>query len=111
MLGLSGGFAHEQNGGGGSNGVSDADESFLGNVASARTGEGEDTGTKEGKRQTNPVRGLAMRVHADNDGDRGTERGDLGKGEVHENDPALDDVHTEIGVYSGEDQARDKRRE
>ena len=52
-----------------------------------------------------------MRVHADDDGDRGAERGDLGQGEVHENDPALDDVYAEIGVYSGEDEARDKRRE
>ena len=38
------------------------------------------------------------------------ERGDLREREVDEDDPALDDVHAEVGVDAGQDQARDERR-
>ena len=42
--------------------------------------------------------------------DRRAERGDLREREVDEDDAALDDVHAEVGVDAGQDQARDERR-
>src|SRR5207247_1785734 len=91
VLGLAGGFAHKKNGGGGSNGVGDADKSFLGNMASARASESEDSGANKGEREADPVRGPAMRVHADDDGDCSAKRGDLRQREVHKNNVRLDD--------------------
>src|SRR5216684_8251306 len=44
MLGLAGGLAHQENGHGGGHGVSDADEGFLRNMASAGTRKGENGG-------------------------------------------------------------------
>ena len=111
VLGLAGGFAHEKNGGGGSDGISDADESFLGNVASARASESEYSGAKEREREADPVGSAAVRVHADDDGDRGAERGDLCESKIHKNDAALDHVHAQIGVDPREDETRDKRCE
>ena len=42
--------------------------------------------------------------------DRRAERRNLRQREVDEDDAALDDVHAEIGVDAGEDQAGDERR-
>jgi hypothetical protein len=39
---------------------------------------------------------------------RRPERRDLRQRQVHEDDPALDDVHAEIGVDPRQDQARDE---
>src|SRR5438093_1148789 len=111
VLGLAGGFAHEEDGGGGSNGVSDTDESFLGNVASARASESEDSGAQEREREADPVRGTAMRVHADDDGNSGAKRGDLRESEVHKDDATLDNVHAKIRVDPGQNEARDERCE
>src|SRR5213592_1864092 len=111
VLGLAGGFAHEKNGGGGSNGVSDADESFLGNVTAAGASESEDSGAKEREREADPVGAAAVRVHADNNRDGGAKRSDLGESEIHENDAALHDMHAKIGVNPGENEAGDEGRE
>ncbi len=108
VLGLAGGFAHEKNGGGGSNGIGDANEGFLGNVASAGASEREDSRAQERERETNPIGGAAVRVHAGDNSDGGAERSDLREREVHKNDAALDHVHAEIGVNPREDEARDK---
>ncbi len=69
------------------------------------------SGAKERERKADPVREAAMRVHADNDGNRGAERSDLRERQVHENDAALDDVHTKVGMNPGENEAGDKGRE
>src|SRR2546428_717994 len=111
VLGLAGGFAHEKNGGGGSNGVSDADESFLGNVTAARASESEDSGAQERERETDPGGRTAVRVHAGDDGDGGAKRSDLGESEIHENDAALHNMHAKIGVNPGENEAGDEGRE
>src|SRR6266446_6362214 len=87
VLGFAGGFAHEQDGGSGSHGVSNADKSFLGNVASAGASESRDSGAN---------------------GDGSAESRDLGKGQVHKNDPTLDHMHAQIGVNPCENEARDK---
>ncbi len=108
MLGFAGGFAHEQDGGSGSHGVSNADKSFLGNVASAGASESKDSGAKKRERQADPIRGASMRVHAGDDGDGSAESRDLGKGQVHKNDPTLDHMHAQIGVNPCENEARDK---
>src|SRR6266436_8732165 len=108
VLGFAGGFAHEQDGGGGSNGISDADKSFLGNVASARASESKDSGAQEREREADPVRSAAVRVHADDDGNGSSKRGDLGECKVHENDAPLDHVHAKIGMNPGENEARDE---
>ena len=42
--------------------------------------------------------------------DRGAERRDLREREVDEDDAPLDDVHAEVGVDAGQDQAGDERR-
>ena len=42
--------------------------------------------------------------------DRRAERGDLRERQVDEDDAALDDVHAEVGVDAGEDQAGDEGR-
>src|SRR5215468_2991805 len=100
VLRLTGSFAHQKNGGSRSDGVGDANESLLGDVAAGAAGEREDGGTEEREGKTDPVRSAAMRVHAADDGDRGAKRRDLGQSKVDENDTALDDVHAQIGVYS-----------
>ena len=42
--------------------------------------------------------------------DRRAERGDLGERQIDEDDAPLDDVHAEVGVDAGEDEAGDERR-
>src|SRR5207245_5887806 len=69
VLSFAGGFAHEQDGGGGSDGVSDTDEGFLRNVAAAAPRYSENGGTEKGEAETDPVRGAPMGVHADDDCD------------------------------------------
>src|SRR6266853_1146675 len=114
VLGFAGGFAHEQDGGSGSNGVGDADKSFLGNVASAGASESKDSGAKKRERQADPIRGASMRVHAGDDGDGSAESRDLGKGQVHKNDPTLDHMHAGVagdGVGSFEVEVRLNKNE
>src|SRR4029077_18389782 len=108
VLGFAGGFAHEQDGGGGSDGVSDTDEGFLRNVAAAAPRDSENGGTEKGEAETDPVRGAPMGVHADDDGDGCAKGSNLRQGKIHKDDAALDDVHAEIGVDAGEDEAGDK---
>ena len=43
-------------------------------------------------------------------GHRRAQRRNLREREVHEDHPSLDDVHTEIGVNPGQDEAGRKRR-
>src|SRR4029077_6116996 len=87
------------------------DESFLRDVAAACAREGEDGSTEKSEAEADPVRTAAVGVHADDNGDGGAKSGDLREGEIHEDDAALDDVHAEIGVNSGENEARDEGRE
>src|SRR5258708_33969825 len=71
VLGFAGGFAHEQDGGSGSNGVSNADKSFLGNVASAGASEREGSGAKKREREADPIRGGSGRVQRGHHSERG----------------------------------------
>src|ERR1700682_3239999 len=110
VLGFASGLAHEQDGHGGSHGVSDADESLLRDVAAAGTRESEDWGTQQREPETDPIRAAAVGIHTHHDGDCRSERGDLRESQIHENDTTLDDVHAEIRVNAGENQAGYKGR-
>jgi hypothetical protein len=79
-------------------------------VAPARASESEDSGAEKREREADPVRGPAMRVHADDDGNGSTERGDLRESKVDKNDASFHNMHAKIRVNAGEDEARDKRR-
>ena len=109
VFGLAGGFAHEEDGGPGSYRVSDADESFLRNVAAPCARKRENGSAEKGEAEADPVGAAAVRVHPDENSHRGTQRGDLCESEIHEDDAALDNMHAEIGVNAGENQARNKR--
>ena len=53
----------------------------------------------------------AMRIHADQNGDRGTQCGNLRQCQVHEDDATLDHVNAQVGVNAGQDEAGQKRRQ
>src|SRR5216684_1281709 len=110
MLGLAGGFAHQENGHGGGHGVSDADEGFLGDMAAAGARKRENGGAEKRESKADPVSAAAVRIHPGDNGDDGAQRGDLRKGKVHENDASLDDMHSKIGMDAGKDQARQERQ-
>ena len=109
VLGFARGFAHQQDGHGGSHGVGDTDEGFLRDVAATGACEGEDRGAQESKSEADPVGTAPMRVHTDDDRDSRAEGGDLREREIDENYPALHDVHPEVRVNASEDQAGYKR--
>src|SRR5258708_25524953 len=102
VLGLAGGLAHEKNGGCGGNGVGDTDKGFLRDVAPARASESEDSGAEKREREADPVRGPAMRVHADDDGNRGAEGGDLRESKVDKNNASFHNMHAHIRVNAGQ---------
>src|SRR6266852_6663207 len=110
MLGFAGGLAHQENRQCGGNGISDADEGFLGNVTAAGARKGENGGAEKRKAEADPVSAAAVRVHPGDNGYDGAQRGDLRKGEVHKNNASLDDVHSKIGMDAGENQARQERQ-
>ena len=73
----------------------------------------EDRGADEREAEADPVDRRRVRIAAgarQQHRDRRAERGDLREREVDEDDAALDDVHAEIGVDAGQDQAGDERR-
>src|SRR5260370_2137134 len=61
MLGLAGGLAHQENGHGGGHGVSDADEGFLRNMASAGAHKSANGGAQKRGDATGPSRADAPR--------------------------------------------------
>ena len=63
MLGLPGGFAHQQNSHSRSNGIGDADKGFLGDMAAASARKGENGSAEKGEGQTDPVGTAAVRIH------------------------------------------------
>src|SRR5262249_54973874 len=99
-----------KNGCGGSNGVRNSDESFLRDMAPRAARKGEDGRAKEREAEADPIRPTAMRVHAGNNCDGGSEGRNLGKRKVHKDNAALNDVHAQVGVNPREDEACDKRR-
>ena len=106
MLGLPGSLAHQEDGHSGGNRISDADKSFLGDMAAARARKCENGSAEKREAEADPVGAVAMRVHPGDNGNRGAQRGDLRESEVHENDAALDDMHAKIGMDAGQDEAR-----
>ena len=113
MLGLRRGLAHRENRRRRGHGVADADDGFLRNPRPLAANRREDGRADEREREADPVHDRRMRVaagerHQHRDGR--AERGNLRQRQVHEDDAALDDVHAQIGMNAGENQARDERR-
>src|SRR5580704_11569080 len=110
MLGLAGSLAHQENRHSRGDGVSDAYESFLRNMAAARAREGENGSAEKREAEADPVSAAAVRVHPRDNGHDGAESGDLREREVHENDASLNHMHAKIGMDAGQDQARQERQ-
>jgi hypothetical protein len=91
---------------GGSHGVRQADDRLLRDTLLAGAGEREDRRCQHGEAEREPVSPLGARVIAQQEGDGGSQRGDLRQGDVHEDHLAAQDVDPEIGVDAGQDQAR-----
>ncbi len=92
--------------------VDDPDEGFLRHAHVAEPGEGEEGRADEREEERHQVGDLLVgRVHAEQDRDRDPERRDLGQGEVHEDDPALDDVQPEVHEQSRQQHERQERPE
>ncbi len=98
MLGLASGFAHCEDCGRGRHRVCDADEGLLWNMSPTGSGKGENRRTHEGECQAQPVGSAAVRIHSDQNGNRGAQRGNLGQCQIHENNSALHNVNAEVGV-------------
>ena len=111
VLGLLGRLGHQEDRHGGRDDIDDADDRFLRNARLAMDPrDGEDRRAQEGEPEREEVRPVGVQVVPRQVGHGRPERGDLGQRQVDENDAALDDVHPEIGVDSGQDQAGDESR-
>src|SRR5689334_16394901 len=78
-------------------------------MASPGAGEREYARSHKGERQAQPISPLPVWVHADQNGNGGAQGGNLRQGEVNKDDSALDHMHAEIRVYSGQDKTGHKR--
>ena len=74
-------------------------------------GQCEDGRADEGESQRPEVADAGVQIVSGQEGDRRTERGDLREREVDEDDPSLDNVHSQIRMNAGENEARQKRRD
>src|ERR1700738_3607036 len=110
VFGFAGGFAHQKNGERGSYGVSNTDESFLGNMAAPCSRKSENGGADKSERQADPIGAATVGIHTRDDGHNGAQGGDLREREIDEDNAALDDMHPEIGVNAGENEAGHKRQ-
>ena len=68
MFGFAGSLAHGEDGGSGRDGIGNADESFLRNVAAASAGKRKNAGAHKREAQAKPVSAAPMRIHPDQDG-------------------------------------------
>ena len=113
VLGLRRRLAHRQDRGRGRHRVADADDRFLRDPRVLAADHREDRGADERERQADPVDRRRVRIAArerQQQRDRRAERRNLRQREIDEDDPALDDVHAQVGVDAGQDQAGDERR-
>ena len=107
-------LAHRENRRGRRDRVADADDRLLGDARAVPADRREDERAEKGEREADPVDDRRVRIAAgdrEQDRDRRAERRNLRQRQIDEDDAALDDVHAEIRVDAGEDQARDERRE
>ena len=108
MLALGRRLAHRQDRRGRRDRVADADDRLLRDARVPAADRREHDRADEGERQADPVDDGRVRVaarHRQQQRDRRAERGDLRQRQIHEDHPALDDVHAEVGVDAGQDQA------
>ena len=98
MLGAVRRAVGEEHGGGGGDGVDDADHRLLRDVALAAARQGEDERAEDREDEREGVRLPGLELEAEQEGGRGAQRGDLREGDVDEDDLPRDDVEAEIGV-------------
>src|SRR6266542_2402780 len=112
VLGLLRGLRHHENRHSRRDLVHDPDDGFLGDARLVvRARHREDPSAEEREAEREEIGGGGVQVVAGQVRDRRTESGDLGERKVHEDHAPLDDVHAEVGVDSGEDEARDEGRQ
>src|SRR5215467_4924792 len=108
MLRFTGGLAHRKNRSRRRNGIGDSDKGFLRDMPATGTRERKNRSAQEGKPEAKKIRAASVRIHADEDGDRGSQRRNLGESKVHKDDTSLDHVHAKIRMNAGQDQAGHK---
>src|SRR5205823_9458127 len=92
-------------------GIGNADESFLRNVAAASAGKRKNACAHKREPEAEPVSTSPVRIHPDQDGSGSAQGGNLCQSQVHENDAAFHHVYPEIGVNTSQNQAGQKRRQ
>ena len=104
-----GGAVGEQHGARRGYRVDDTDDGFLRDVPTSRPRQGQDQRADEGREESDGVR--LPRVHVVADEERGgrAQRGDLGQGDIDEDDLTGQNVDAEVGVDPGEDEAHQER--
>ena len=113
MLALRAGLAEREDRRRRCDGVGDADDGFLRDAGVSAPDRREDRRADEREQEADPVDRRRVRIAAEprqQDRDRRAERGNLRQREVDEDDAPLDDVHAEVRVDAGDDQAGDERR-
>src|SRR4051812_30182492 len=103
------GLAHGQDRGCRRYRISDSDERLLRNMAAARPGKSENGRTYKRKSQAEPVSALSVRVHSNQNGDGGAQRGNLRQRQIHKDYAPLHNVHSQIGVNARENEAGQER--
>ncbi len=110
VLGPLGGPVGHQDGPGQGHRVDDADDGLLGDALVPHPGHGEDGRPRHREAQGEQVGPRAVRAQAEEVAAGGAQGRDLGQGQVDEDDPALDDVHAQVGVDAHEHDAGGERR-
>ena len=109
MLGAVRRAVGEQHGGGGRHRVDDADDGLLRHVAPAGSRERQDQGSEECRPEPERVGLPRVQIPAEEERGGGAEGGDLGQGDVDEDDLARQHVHAEIGVDAREHETHQER--
>ena len=104
------GLLHHQDGHGAGDRIGQADDRLLGDLLVAETGHREDRRAEEGEGHREEERPGGLGHDAEDEPDGGAESGDLGQGQVDEDDPALEHVDAEIGVDRHQDETFGERR-
>jgi hypothetical protein len=109
VLGTLGRAVHDQDGGRRRHGVDDADERLLGNAPLLGFEKRQERRADDDGPDGEPAGGRVVQVVPEEESDRGPERRDLRKRQVDEDDAALHDVESQVGVDPRDGDAREER--
>ena len=101
VLGAVGDFVDDEDDGRRRQRVDDPDNRFLGEEFLVPSREGEERGREKSAPERNEVRRARMVIESEEDGDRRSERRDLGEREIDENYSAREDVEAEVAPFFG----------